>query len=272
MPSLPSEATRRAALRWLAELRVAGVPRVRALFTHHPWYADLTPAQYAEGLAWLRRAGMVTAAGRPVVDVGDCGVTDGGEQASVPRVLWSQEAEAARKAVGAAGEQALLRLLRDNGISHVRHVAAESDAYGYDIQAARSVSERAHIEVKSTTDPTRLVIHLSRHEYEVMSSDEDWCLGAVLVGSDGSAVNVATVSRYWLRSAVPADQTTRGRWESVRLDVPAHALTPGLTAQNWQPLPDGVLPVCPVWNCPLAASSVERGGRSARQELQFSLD
>ncbi|MEU1468910.1 DUF3883 domain-containing protein [Streptomyces sp. NPDC005761] len=266
MPSLPTEATRRAALRWLTELRVAGVPRVRALFTHHPWYADLTPAQYTEGLAWLRRAGMVTAAGRPVVDVGDCGVMDGGGQAAVPRVLWSQEAEDARRAVGAAGEQALLRLFRDNGISHVRHVAAESDAYGYDIQAARSVSERVHIEVKSTTDPTRLVIHLSRHEYEVMSRDEDWCLAAVLVGRDGSAVNVATVSRQWLHSAVPADQTTRGRWESVRVDVPAHALTPGLETQAWRPLDGGVLPVRPVWNCPPAAGGIERGGWSAGQE------
>ncbi|NED81870.1 DUF3883 domain-containing protein [Streptomyces sp. SID11233] len=213
---------------------------------------------------------MVTAAGLPVVDVGDCGVMDGGDQESVPRVLRSQEAEDARRAVGAAGEQALLRLFRDNGISHVRHVAAESDAYGYDIQAARSVSERAHIEVKSTTDPTRLVIHLSRHEYEVMSRDEDWCLAAVLVGKDGSAVNVATVSRHWLHSAVPADQTTRGRWESVGLNVPAHALTPGLKTQTWQPLPGGVLPVCPVWNCSPAASGVERGGRAARQELHFS--
>ncbi|MFJ6432584.1 protein NO VEIN domain-containing protein [Streptomyces sp. NPDC091416] len=272
MPSLPTEATRRAALRWLDELRVAGVPRVRALFTHHPWYSDLTPAQYAEGLAWLRRAGMVTAAGRPVVDVGDCGLSGGGERASVPRVLWSQEADAARRAVGAAGEQALLRLFRDNGVPHVRHVAAESDAYGYDIQAAGSVLDRAHIEVKSTTDPTRLVIHLSRHEYEVMSHDEDWCLAAVLVGSDGSAVNVATVSRRWLHSAVPADRTTRGHWESVRLDVPAYALTPGLMTQTWQPLPDSVVPVREVWNCPPAATGAERGGRSARQELHISLD
>lgn len=161
-------------------------------------------------------------------------------------MLWSQAAEDAKRVVGAAGEQALLRLLRQGGVPHVRHVAAESDAYGYDIEAARSVSERAHIEVKATTDPTRLVVHLTRHEYEVMAADADWCLAAVLVGSDGNAASVATVDRRWLHSAVPADSGRGGRWESVRLTVPACALAPGLATEAWALLPVG-LPSAPVW-------------------------
>ncbi|MGC5411634.1 protein NO VEIN domain-containing protein, partial [Streptomyces sp. DT225] len=104
------------------------------------------------------------------MDISESEAADGDR--ALPPVVWSRAGEQARRAVGAAGEQALLRLLRDGGVPHVRHVAAESDAYGYDIQAARSASERAHIEVKSTTDPTRLVIHLTRHEYEVMATDE----------------------------------------------------------------------------------------------------
>ncbi|MEU2251421.1 DUF3883 domain-containing protein [Streptomyces sp. NPDC019224] len=247
MLSQPTEATRRAALRWLAELRVAGIPRVRALFTHHPGYADLTPAQYAEGLAWLRRTGMVTPAGRPVVDISESEAADDEGPESVPRAVWSRAREEARRAIGAAGEQALLRLLREAGVPHVRHVAAVSDAYGYDIQAARSVSERAHIEVKSTTDPTRLVIHLTRHEYEVMARDEMWCLAAVLVGRDGGAVNVATVDRDWLHSAVPADQARSGRWESVRLEVPDRVLTPGLAMGTRRVFPDVLLPQHSVW-------------------------
>ncbi|NEC65804.1 DUF3883 domain-containing protein [Streptomyces sp. SID9727] len=242
----PTEATRRAARRWLAELRVAGVPRVRAILTHHPGYADLTPAQYAEGLAWLRRTGMVNTAGRPVVDISESEAAEG--EGALPPVLWSRAGEQARRAVGAAGEQALLRLLRDGGVPHVRHVAAESDAYGYDIQAARSVSERAHIEVKSTTDPTRLVIHLTRHEYEVMATDERWCLAAVLVASDGRAMHVATVDRAWVHSSVPADRAGSGRWESARLEVPGHALAPGLYTGAWGLLADGVLPQRPVWH------------------------
>ncbi|MFD9498971.1 protein NO VEIN domain-containing protein [Streptomyces sp. NPDC060035] len=219
---------------------MAGVPRVRVLFANHPRYADLTPAQYAEGLAWLRRTGMVTAAGRPVVEVCDGELREDMAAVAIPRVLWNQAAEDAKKAIGAAGEQALLRLLRRDGVPHVRHVAAESDAYGYDIEAARSVFERAHIEVKATTDPTRLVVHLTRHEYEVMAADADWCLVAVLVGSDGNAASVATVNRGWLHGAVPVDQRRDGRWESVRLTVPVCALTPGLDTGTWVLLPEGL--------------------------------
>lgn len=223
------------------------MPRVRVLFANHPQYADLTPVQYAEGFAWLRSMGMVTAAGQPVVEVCEGELWDDVTAGAVPRVLWSQAAEDAKRVVGAAGEQALLRLLRQGGVPHVRHVAAESDAYGYDIEAARSMSERAHIEVKATTDPTRLVVHLTRHEYEVMAADADWCLAAVQVGSDGSAASVATVDRQWLHSAVPADRGRGGRWESVRLTVPACALAQGLATEAWAMLPGGLLPSAPVW-------------------------
>ncbi|MET9589510.1 DUF3883 domain-containing protein [Streptomyces sp. NPDC006516] len=184
---------------------------------------------------------MVTAAGRPVVEVGG-GVWDDATAGAVPQVLWSQAADDAKRILGAAGEQALLRLLQQSGVPHIRHVAAESDAYGYDIEAARSRAECAHIEVKATTDPTRLVVHLTRHEYEVMAADPDWCLAAVLVGSDGNAASVATVDRGWLHSAVPTDQGRGGRWESARLTVPTSALTPGLATETW-----ALLPSAPVW-------------------------
>ncbi|WP_413754618.1 protein NO VEIN domain-containing protein [Streptomyces sp. R-74717] len=170
-----------------------------------------------------------------------------GAASAVPQVQWSRAAEEARRAIGAAGEQALLRLLRRGGVPQVRHVAAESDGYGYDIDVLRSRTERAHLEVKSTTDPTRLVIHLTRHEYEVMATDAEWCLAAFLVGGDGNAVNVATVSRRWLHSAVPADRDRDGRWESARLEVPAYAITPGLATETWRLVPDALLPSQPVW-------------------------
>lgn len=190
---------------------------------------------------------MVTATGRLVVEVCDSELREDVAAAGVPRVLWNQAADDAKRVIGAAGEQALLRLLRRGGVPHVRHVAAESDAYGYDIEAARSVSESAHIEVKATTDPTRLVVHLTRHEYEVMASDADWCLAAVLVGSDGNAASVATVDRGWLHAAVPVDQRRDGWWESVRLTVPACALTPGLATDTWVLLPEWLVPSSPVW-------------------------
>ncbi|WP_455362240.1 protein NO VEIN domain-containing protein [Streptomyces sp. SYSU K21746] len=248
MPSLTGEGTRQAALRWLTQLRVADVPRTRALFTHHHRYADLTPAQYAEGLAWLRRSGMLTVAGCPVVEINESELRDADAASTVPQVLWSRAGEEMRRQVGAAGEHALLELLRCGGVTAVRHVAAISDAYGYDIEASASASECAHLEVKSTTDPTRLQVHLTRHEYETMRADPQWTMAAILVGADGSALNVATVSRPWLHSAVPKDQIENGRWESVRLTVPAHVITPGLEVGcGRRPLSGVSLPTRSVW-------------------------
>lgn len=107
-----------------------------------------------------------------------------------------------------------------------------SDAFGYDIGALTASDERIHLEVKATTDPTRLVVHLTRHESEVMSADPGWIMGAVLVGEQGDALSVATVSRSWLLSAVPHDRSSRGRWESARLVVPPHALKSGLIIEG----------------------------------------
>ncbi|MET9481892.1 DUF3883 domain-containing protein [Streptomyces sp. NPDC006638] len=245
---LSGEGTRRAALRWLAHLHKANAVRTRVLFTHHPRYRDLTPAQYTESLAWLRRAGLVTAADRPIVDISWSDIGDEGERQAVPVVLWSQTQAEARAHTGTAGELALLGLLLQAGLNSVRHVAEHSDAYGYDIAASVSAMESMHLEVKSTTDPTRLVAHLTRHEYEVMRRDSEWTLSAVLVGSDGSALCVATVSRKWLRTAVPEDRSRNGRWESVRLTVPPYALAPGLTAGHGRlVLPEALFPVRGAW-------------------------
>ncbi|MFB8206903.1 hypothetical protein [Streptomyces sp. NPDC056010] len=65
-----------------------------------------------------------------------------------------------------------------------------------------------------------MVIHLTRHEYEVMAADEHWALPPSLSGRMGGAVNVAAIDRSWLHSPVPADQMDHGRWESARLEVP----------------------------------------------------
>ncbi|MEU3185860.1 DUF3883 domain-containing protein [Streptomyces sp. NPDC006923] len=230
MPSPLGEGTRRAALRWLAHLRIASVTRARALFTHHPRYADLTPAQYSEGLEWLRRTGMVTPSGRPAVDITGSELGDGTAALAVPRILWSQAAEEVKARIGAAGERAVLDLLRSSGALMVRHVASISDAFGYDVEAVLATAKSMHVEVKSTTDPTRLLVHLTRHEYEVMRTDPEWAMVAVLVGCDECALSVADVCREWLLSAVPEDRSRNGRWESARLVVPPHALTAGLDA------------------------------------------
>ncbi|MEV6178951.1 DUF3883 domain-containing protein [Streptomyces sp. NPDC052015] len=242
------EGTRRAARRWLEQLHVAEIPRVRALFTHHPDYADLTPVQYADGLAWLLRSGLVTANGRPRVVV-DAHERQGGT--SLPNGAqgrWTLEAEAARRELGAAGERAIVRLLELSGSLRVTHVAAWSDAYGYDVEVESSEGAVSHIEVKATTDPTRLRFHLTRHEYEVMRRDPDWLLAAVLVGSHGGALAVATVSRDWLRLAAPQDREPAVRWESAHFAVPHHMLTVGVVKGDGRRLDsEAGISFLPVW-------------------------
>ncbi|WP_405459365.1 DUF3883 domain-containing protein [Streptomyces sp. NBC_00101] len=230
MPYQLGEGTRRAALRWLEHLHRADIPRLRALFTHHPDYADLTPAQYAEALTWLKKAGMLS--GEACL-AGDVTEADSGESGSSSRhSLWTAASAERRARTGAAGEQELLALLRRYGARSVVQVSALSDTYGYDLKVMTATEQRIHLEVKATTDPTRLVVHLTRHESDVMREDAAWILGAVLLGEDSRALSVATVSREWLGSVLPADQSSAGRWESVRLAVPAHALSPGLRAAD----------------------------------------
>ncbi|MEV4684396.1 protein NO VEIN domain-containing protein [Streptomyces kurssanovii] len=222
---ITSEGAGRAAVRWLELLPVAEIARLRSLFTNHPDYSDLTPVQYADGLLWLQRCGLVTADGQPEVSLSMHENPPGGAAESW---RWSKEAELARRRTGAAGERALYGLLWDAGAHEVRHVSTVSDTYGYDIEVEWPGGERMHIEVKTTTDPTRLVLHLTRHEYEVMCSDAEWLLAAVLLGARDQALTVATVSRQWLTASAPVDRDGGSRWESVRMRVPTHAIVPGV--------------------------------------------
>lgn len=251
------EGTRRAVLRWLEALGVADVPRARALFTHHRDYADLTPVQYADGLAWLLRTGLVDHSGRPVVSVQGYDHPEGATVPPIARMKWDESAEAARQAAGTAGELAILDLLAIGGAVRAVHVAAVSDMHGYDIEASSPEGAVAHLEVKATTDPTRLVIHLTRHEYEVMRRDEDWLLAAVLIDRQGRALNVVSVDREWLRCAAPLDRDRHGAWESARYSVPAYAMEPGLVKGDGSlVIPTVVLPLMPLWGLPLLPSAL----------------
>ncbi|MFF4348854.1 DUF3883 domain-containing protein [Streptomyces sp. NPDC001530] len=257
MATAPGEGTRRAARRWLEHLHVADIPRLRSLFTHHPDYSDLTPVQYADGLAWLLRQGIITPDGRSLVRVGAHETRDRAAAVQVSRVRWTPAAEAARRETGTAGERAVVRLLELSASARVVHVAALSDAYGYDIQAESKDGAVGHIEVKATTDPTRLIVYLTRHEYEVMRRDPDWLLAAVLMGVQGDALNVVTVSRAWLGLAAPEDRDCNGQWESARFSVPFHVLTPGIVRADGRRLvPDALAPLMPVWGLSQAPSAL----------------
>lgn len=134
----------------------------------------------------------------------------------------------ARAEVGAAGELALVKLLSSCVDARVRHVSTESDAYGYDIAVSGDLGVW-HLETKSTTRRGRLIIYLSRHEFETARIDSDWRLVVVLLDASYAALGVATVRREWMFDVVPEDHSPLGRWESIRLSPPREALEAGLT-------------------------------------------
>lgn len=150
------------------------------------------------------------------------------------RHVWGKVDVERRTAVGLAGELAFLVFLRAlcEGPA-VRHVAADSDGYGYDVDVAMN-GHSAHLEVKSTTRRGRLIFYLSRNEYEVMFRDPHWSLPVVLLNAGRELQAVGVVDREWIRSAVPVDQSPRARWQSVRLEPGPEAVSPGLgSALPW---------------------------------------
>lgn len=253
----------RAAVRWLEHLPPSSAARCRALFTNHQAFSDLTPTQYEAAYTWLGDTGLLDdahsslpAAQRIFVatithsnahwlrDADDLvrspdelpddavrtakalGLTPTTAYAHVV-TAWGKLDTAERARVGAAGEAALVRLLRNCVNAEVNHVAAVADGYGYDI-AINAADYMLHIEVKATSRRGRLKIYLSRNEYETMRRDLSWQLVAVRLTPEDHIAAVATVNREWLEAEAPTDRGAYGRWESCRIDVPLTALLPGI--------------------------------------------
>ncbi len=132
-----------------------------------------------------------------------------------------------RAAVGRAGELALVGLLESQWPGSTTHVALSDDGFGYDV-AFRPEATEWHLEVKSTTRRGRLVLHLSRHEYEVSLRDPNWCLLAIGLSSEQSLGAIATIDHVRLHDRAPTDTHPAASWESVRHQVQPTDLRPGL--------------------------------------------
>lgn len=130
-----------------------------------------------------------------------------------------------RAEVGLAGEVRLVELLRHAIEGDVHHVALDSDGWGYDLSIAGPQGHR-HIEVKSTTSRSRLVVYLSRHEFEVALRDAEWCLVGVVLVED-SICQLVEIRRDWILASGPSDRPPFARWESVRLEPPPSAIHAG---------------------------------------------
>jgi len=132
-----------------------------------------------------------------------------------------------RNRLGTAGELALMALLTEAGDGRPIHVAASSDAYGFDIFWAGHRESRA-IEVKTTARRGRLTIHVSRHEYEISFQQPGWRLVIVFLSPSDELTAVATLSTEWIHANAPSDGSPNARWESAAFAPPASALSPGL--------------------------------------------
>lgn len=261
---LPPEPVLLAAKRWVEILPASGgVPRALALLTTHTRYSDLTPTQYSTALTWLRDLDLLDSIGSRVpaanqvlgaifekaappwvqdaddlvrspdelpTDIISAGEALGLDPSAVYEQLissWAKVDTAARERVGAAGEAALVGLLREKSDALVEHVSTWSDGFGYDVAfSAETVS--GHLEVKSTTRVGRFTAYLSRHEYDVMLRDPDWVLVTVRLTAELDLAGVGSVPSDWVAANVPQDAGTFGAWAAVKLSIPGEVISSGI--------------------------------------------
>lgn len=253
---LPPEPILLAAKRWLDLLPSSGgLARAQALVTSHADYNDLTPTQYGTALTWIRDTGLIESVGsrtpvalRILGALFECGelpwVRDADQLVREPSELptdvlnagaalgldanviygqlqssWGKVDTAARERVGAAGEAALVELLQSRTNATVEQVSAWSDGYGYDISVSGD-GITAHLEVKSTTRRGRLVVYLSRNEFDVLLRDENWSLVVVQLDSHLVTIGTGTVPSAWIIEHAPRDIDMSGKWASCKFEVP----------------------------------------------------
>ena len=232
-----------------------GVPRAQALLTTHRKYSDLSPTQYSTALAWIRDMGLLDlpGSGAPpasrilgaifensappwfqdadelvrspddlpsdIVSAGEALGVGAGDVYEQLVSSWGKVDTAVREQIGAAGEAALVQMLRDRTDGRVDHVSTWSDGFGYDIAFSQD-PVAAHLEVKSTTRAGRFTAYLSRHECEVMLRDDHWVLVAVRLNSSLEVVGVGSVRKDWIAANLPRDSTARVSWASCKVEVP----------------------------------------------------
>jgi hypothetical protein len=145
---------------------------------------------------------------------------------SIRRLHGQVELEA-RTALGKAGELALVDALNKSWPGRVRHDSLTDDGLGYDVTITTNTGEW-HLEIKSTRRLGRLRFYLSRNEFRTAIEDTSWRLVLVALDPEDSLCGAAVASLDALKSSVPIDQASTGRWESVRLEFNQSHLNPSL--------------------------------------------
>jgi len=132
-----------------------------------------------------------------------------------------------RSRVGAAGEKALVAFLEERWPGSTEHIALTDDGFGYDVLFRHNSSEW-HLEVKSTLRRGRLVVHLSRQEYEVGKLDPCWRLVVVGLDNDLRLRAIATARNLDVLRRAPLDTCHEVRWRAASHQLNSQDLEPGI--------------------------------------------
>lgn len=132
-----------------------------------------------------------------------------------------------RQSLGADGERGLIQVLEQQWPGSTVHVAATDDGFGYDVLFRHSGIEW-HLEVKTTLRRGRLVVYISRHEYEVSVRDPHWRLIVVGLNEQRRVRAIATVSHQAVFGRTPQDVCLEARWQSTSYQLGANDLHAGL--------------------------------------------
>lgn len=258
------------AARWLHELSFRDEDGARLSLRTQPRFRDLTPTQYEIALDWLKSKNLypvlrvsedwtrgpgarvlgaaIGASTPPWLPDADSlirepaelpiDIVELGEQLGLkpPEIydevkrVWRKFDDTAQRALGAAGETALMRWLEENVDARVLQVSEFDDTAGFDL--ALIVGERieARIEVKATRREDSVVVFLSRNELETMRVHETWCLQVVHLDANDSIRFLSWIAPETILEGEPQD----GRfatWQSMKMILPSQALRPGVAPQ-----------------------------------------
>jgi hypothetical protein len=157
-------------------------------------------------------------------------------------VAWTFDAAVneANLALGAAGEEFVLNLVRaelvaagdESAAERCERVSLTNDALGYDLFAPRAHADTIRkIEVKTTRlgwDPARIFV--TRNEFTTgVRNPEQWSLVIVDASNADAFSLLGHVNATMLAHQVPSDQGA-GKWQTMRALLPRLAITEGLPA------------------------------------------
>jgi hypothetical protein len=134
-----------------------------------------------------------------------------------------------RANIGSAGELAVYHILNSKWPGSTSRVSEISDGYGYDLSFCEPDSNREyHLEIKSTVRRGRLIVHLSRNEFEVGRVDPDWRLLLVVLDPKFQIRFISTVDFSALIQVTPYDICREARWESASFQIQSQHLSLGI--------------------------------------------